>query len=88
MRLVAAIRLLPTPEQADALKRALVTANAACDYISQLVWQSKTFHQFAFHKLTYQTVRETLNVVASGTRVAVRHSKRWERNLPSVACAN
>jgi putative transposase len=37
MRLVAAIRLLPTPEQADALKRTLETANAACDYISQLV---------------------------------------------------
>jgi IS605 OrfB family transposase len=64
MRLTAAIQLLPTPEQADALRRTLETANAACDYISQVAWQTKTFRQFAIHKLTYQTARETFGLAA------------------------
>jgi putative transposase len=61
--------LLPTPEQADALRRTLETANAACDYISQVAWESKTFRQFAIHKLTYQAVRETFQLAA---QLAVR----------------
>jgi putative transposase len=69
MRLTAAIQLLPTPQQADALKRTLETANAACDYISQVAWQSKTFRQFAIHKLTYQAARETFGLAA---QLAVR----------------
>src|SRR5918911_3974533 len=69
MRLTAAIQLLPTPEQADALRRTLETANAACDYISQVAWESKTFRQFAIHKLTYQAARETFGLAA---QLAVR----------------
>ncbi len=69
MRLTAAIQLLPTPDQAAALRRTLETANAACDYISQVAWQSKTFRQFAIHKLTYQDVRETFHLAA---QLAVR----------------
>jgi IS605 OrfB family transposase len=69
MRLTAAIQLLPTPEQADALRRTLERANAACDYISQVAWDSKTFRQFSIHKLTYQAVRETFQLAA---QLAVR----------------
>src|SRR5215211_3280333 len=67
MRLIAAIQLLPTPEQADALKRTLETANAACDYISQVACESKTFRQFPIHRLTYQAVRETFHLAAQLT---------------------
>jgi putative transposase len=69
MRLTTAIQLLPTPEQADTLKRTLERANAACDYISQVVWESKTFRQFPIHRLTYQSVRETFGLAA---QLAVR----------------
>src|SRR6266487_2486925 len=64
MRLTAPIQLLPTPEQADALRRTLETANAACDYISQVAWESEMFRQFSIHRLTYQAVRETFNLAA------------------------
>src|SRR6266508_4230914 len=67
MRLTAAIQLLPTPEQADALRRTLETANAACDYISLAAWKSKTFRQFPIHRLTYQTVRQTFHLAAQLT---------------------
>ena len=69
MRLTATIQLLPTPQQADALKRTLETANAACDYVSQVAWQSKTFRQFPIHRLTYRAVRETFHLAA---QLAVR----------------
>src|SRR5215210_3748845 len=69
MRLTAPIQLLPTPEQADALKRTLETANAACDYISQIAWETKTFRQFPIHRLTYRAARETFGLAA---QLAVR----------------
>ncbi len=69
MRLTAAIQLLPSPEQADALRRTLERANAACDYISQVAWETQTFRQFPIHRLTYQAVRETFGLAA---QLAVR----------------
>ena len=68
MRLTAAIQL-PTPEQADALKRTLETANTACDYISQMAWETQTFRQFPIHLLTYQAVRDMFHLAA---QLAVR----------------
>src|SRR3712207_562674 len=67
MKLTVQLKLLPTPEQADALKRTLETANAACDSISQVAWQTRTFRQFAIHKLTYQAARETFHLAAQLT---------------------
>src|SRR5712691_7295541 len=67
MRLTIQLKLLPTPEQADALTRTLETANAACDYISQVAWDARTFGQFPIHRLTYQAVRETFHLAAQLT---------------------
>jgi putative transposase len=69
MRLTIQLKLLPTPEQADALKRTLEKANAACNYISQVAWDVRTFRQFAIHRLLYRDVRETFGLAA---QMAVR----------------
>ena len=69
MRLTVQMKLQPTPEQADALRRTLERANEACNSISRVAWQSKTFRQFAVHKLVYQPVRETFELAA---QMAVR----------------
>lgn len=69
MKLIAQLKLLPTPEQADALKRTIVQANAACDSISRAAWQTQTFKQFDLHKLTYADVRETFGLAS---QMAVR----------------
>jgi len=58
MKLIAQLKLLPTPEQAKALRQTLETANAACNAISQQAWESQTFEQYPLHKLTYQVMRE------------------------------
>jgi putative transposase len=64
VKLTIQLKLLPTPEQALALKRTLETANAACDSISQVAWESRTFGKFALQKLCYQDVRETFGLAA------------------------
>lgn len=69
MKLTAQIKLTPTSEQAEALRRTLVAANAACDYISRVAWERHTFHQFDIHKLAYEDVRETF---ALSAQVVVR----------------
>jgi putative transposase len=66
-RLTAKVKLLPTPEQTDALKRTLETANAACKYISECAWQEGTFRQFDLHKLVYYDVRERFGLSAQMT---------------------
>jgi len=67
MRLTAQLKLLPTPEQADALRRTLETTNAACDYISGVAWETRTFGKFALQKLVYQDVRDTFGLAAQVT---------------------
>jgi len=67
MRLTIQLKLQPTPAQADALRRTLVRANAACASISTIAWEAKTFRQFAIHKLCYKGVRETFDLAAQLT---------------------
>jgi len=64
MKLIAPIKLLPTPEQAQALRKTLEVANTACNYISDQAWESKTFRQFPLHKLTYYPVKEIFDLSA------------------------
>lgn len=67
MRLTVQLKLQPTVAQADALKRTLTTANAACDRISRVAWASSTFRQFALHKLVYRDVRAAFGLSAQLT---------------------
>ncbi|MGB9618920.1 MAG: RNA-guided endonuclease InsQ/TnpB family protein [Armatimonadota bacterium] len=67
MKLTVQLKLLPTTEQADALRRTLETANAACNDISRVAWETKTFRQFPIHRLTYRTVRKTFGLAAQLT---------------------
>ncbi len=67
VKLIAQLKLQPTPEQADALKRTVQAANAACDYISSVAWETRTFGKFALQKLCYQEVREQFGLSAQMT---------------------
>jgi putative transposase len=58
MQLTAKVKLVPTPEQVDALRHTLETANAACNYISGRAWEERTFRQYNLHRLVYHDVRE------------------------------
>ncbi|HEY8742210.1 MAG TPA: transposase, partial [Chloroflexota bacterium] len=57
MKLIAAIKLLPTPEHHAALLVTLERANAAANTISRIAWETGTFRQFGLHKLAYHRLR-------------------------------
>jgi IS605 OrfB family transposase len=71
MKLTAQIKLIPTPTQADALRRTLEAANAACDAISRATWEARTFRQFDMHRLCYQDIRAAYGLSAQVTVRAI-----------------
>ncbi len=95
MKLVAQLKLLPSPQQAQALRRTLEAANNACSFISALAFQSRTFSRFALQKLCYQQLREQFGLssqmairalakVADAYKLDTR-SRRSFRPLSSIA---
>jgi len=64
MKLVAQVKLLPTPEQADALRRTLEQANDACQFVSNTAWETKTFRQYDLHHKCYRLVRDQFGLSA------------------------
>ena len=60
MKLVAPVRLLPTPEQAALLRDTLERCNAACDWLADLAANTKTRRQFDVHKLAYAGLRSAI----------------------------
>jgi predicted transposase len=95
MKLIAQLKLQPTPEQVDALQRTLTTANAACNSISDIAWNTRTFGKFALQKLCYHDVRQNFGlsaqmVIRALAKVADaykldKHVKRAFRPLASIA---
>jgi hypothetical protein len=57
MKLIANLKLNPTPTQSHALSKTLKTANAACNWLSAHAWATKTCKQFALHRRTYAACR-------------------------------
>lgn len=69
MKLVANLKLLPTPEQAHTLRTTLACCNVACEWISTRAFATGTFQQFRLHRLVYKEVRARFGLSA---QVAVR----------------
>ena len=64
MKLVAAIKLLPSREQAAVLKATLVRCNEACTAIAAKGFAAGVFRQFDLHKLTYSETRADFGLTA------------------------
>lgn len=69
MRLIAQVKLQTNPQEFSILKKTLESANAACNHISAVAWEQRTFHQVPLHHLTYREIRERFGLTA---QVAVR----------------
>jgi IS605 OrfB family transposase len=57
MKLVAQVKLQPTPQQAQRLQRTMGRANQACNDLSQQAWEARVFGRYALHKLAYHDTR-------------------------------
>lgn len=69
MRLSAKVKLLPDVAQLKTLDKLLRTSNKACGWLSDKAWESKTFGQYALHKLAYSELRELFALPA---QIAIR----------------
>lgn len=95
MKRIAQVKLLPTPEQADALRHTLEQANAACRFVSDTAWETKTFRPYDLHHKCYQAVREQFGLSAQGAVRAIakvadaykldRKTKRTFKTTGSIA---
>lgn len=62
MILTLKIKLLPTEEQSSALLNTIKLANSACNFISDIAWESKSFQQFRLHKESYYQVKDSFSL--------------------------
>lgn len=95
MKLIAQVKLNPTEEQSEWLKRTLLAANKAAQHISDYAWMAKVFKQYDLHHATYYEVREKFGLSAQmAVRVIAkvadsykldRKTKRTFRPLGSIA---
>jgi len=69
MKVIAQLKLLPTPVQADTLRQTLEQANAACNEISRVAWEQQVFGKFALQKLTYSRIKADYGL---GAQLAIR----------------
>lgn len=64
MKLVAAVRLLPTPKQAALLRETLERCNAACEWLARLGADARVTRQFDLHKIGYAEMRARFGLAA------------------------
>ena len=69
MKLVAAVKLVPSKSQAIALAATLTRCNEAATWLAQVGHDTKTFRQFDLHKLAYADLRSRFGLAA---QMAVR----------------
>lgn len=71
MKLTAQIKLLPSKEQNDILRKTLETFNMACNEISEIAYKQKTFSQYPLHKITYVQIKNKFKLSAQAVIRAI-----------------
>jgi IS605 OrfB family transposase len=64
MKLVAALKMLPTPEQAVCLTATLARCNEACSWLAGVGFESQTFRQYDLHQANYVELRGQFGLTA------------------------
>lgn len=64
MKLTLQIKLLPSVEQAESLKKTISVFNEACNAISTIAWERCCFRQFNLHKEVYYAIKDTYGLSA------------------------
>ncbi len=95
MKLTVAVKLLPSGEQADALRETLRRSNAASNHASEIAWSERTFGKHSLQKLAYHEVKHRFSLTAQAAIQAIRKvadsyrldkkAKRAYRKFGSVA---
>jgi putative transposase len=69
MTLTAKVKLNPTQDQHESLYDTMLRVNSACNWVSDVAWETKIFSQYSLHHEVYYDVRATFDLSA---QLAVR----------------
>ena len=64
VKITAVVRLFPDRYQHAALLHTLECSNQACNRISEIAWEYRTFRQYDLHKLLYAQIRQQTGLTA------------------------
>ena len=79
MKLVAQVKLQPTAQQGDGLKRTMEAANCAANFLSTLAWDTKQFRQYDLHHSAYYAIREQFGLSAqAAVRVVAKVANAYK----------
>ena len=67
MKLVSAVKIKPSKEQAQALRETLERCNDACTKIAKDGFEASIFRQFDLHKIAYASTRKDFGLSAQAT---------------------
>ena len=71
MKQVIALKLLPTPEQAQALRSTMEAFNAACNFLAGIAFEQGTANKYKLQELGYRAVREQFGLSSQLTVRAI-----------------
>lgn len=71
MKQVIALKLLPTPQQAQSLRSTMEAFNAACNFLAGLAFEQGTANKFKLQELGYKVVREKFGLSSQLTVRAI-----------------
>lgn len=64
MKLTIMVKLLASEQQQEALERTLRRANAACDYVSDIAWERRTFSKYGLQRAAYYDAKARFELSA------------------------
>ena len=86
MKLTLQTQLLPTPEQAQALKATMRAFNAAADWLAGEAFARKMANKIALQKLYYRAVRERFGLSAQmAVRCMAQVCEAYKRDVTTQA---
>lgn len=64
VKLMLKIKLLPDTKQANSLSKTIKEFNTACNEVSNIAWDNKTFNTYKLHRLVYYKIKSSFKLTA------------------------
>jgi putative transposase len=85
MKQTLIIKLVPTPEQYDSLLKTMAKFNEACNYSSQIAFNTFTVGQYHLHHKVYNYIRSNYGISAQmAVRAIAKVSESYKSNKKSL----
>ena len=87
MKLIATVKLLPTPEQAAALMATIERVNEACDWLAERAFELRSANKYKLQQLHYRDMREKFGLSAQMALLAIHKvAGAYKRDKTKLCC--